>query len=146
MLGFDTETRPSFKVGEVYPVSLLQLATETDAYVIRLKNITQFSNLKSIFENENILKIGVAIRDDLRLLQMKFKFEAKGFVELQNLAKEKSLKNFGLKGMAEEVLGTPITKGPKLTNWAAETLTQDQLSYAATDAWVGLKIYLALKI
>ncbi len=145
-MGFDTETRPSFKVGEVYPVSLLQLSTETDAFIVRLKTITQFSNLKIVFENENIKKIGAAIRDDLRLLQMKFKFEAKGFIELQNLAKEKGLSNFGLKGMAEEVLGAGITKGPKLTNWAAETLTPDQLSYAATDAWVGLKIYLALKI
>jgi ribonuclease D len=144
-LGFDTETRPSFKVGEVYPVAQLQLATETDAFVIRLKNIRQFAGLKDIFENEEIIKVGAAIAHDLKQLQKIFKFEHKGFLEIQKLAKAKGLKNFGLKGMAEEVFQASITKGPKLTNWDAAVLTSQQIQYAATDAWIGLKIYHALK-
>ncbi len=140
-LGFDTETRPSFKVGEVYKVALLQLATDTDAFLIRLHFISRFQILKEIFENEAVIKVGLAIRDDLKLLRKTFVFEPKNFIELQNLAKEKKLKNLGLKGMTEEVLGEQLTKGPKLTNWEIQTLTDRQLMYAATDAWIGLKLF-----
>lgn len=139
--GFDTETKPSFKKGEVFKVALLQLATQTDAYLIRLHRVTQFQIIKNIFENEEILKVGVAIRDDLKQLQKIFKFEPQNFSELQDLAKAKGLENFGLKGMAEEVLQAELTKGPKLTNWEAKELTDQQLMYAATDAWIGLMIY-----
>lgn len=139
--GFDTETRPSFKKGEIYKVALLQLATETDAFLVRLHRITQFSLLKDIFENESILKIGVAIRDDIKQLQKINSFTPKNFVELQTLAKSKGLENFGLKGMTEEVLHQPLSKASKITNWEARELTDQQLMYAATDAWVGLKIY-----
>lgn len=140
-LGFDTETRPAFKKGEVYQVALLQLSTETDAYVIRLHRINNFDIFKRIFENPEVVKVGVAIRDDLKQLQKRFQFTPENFVELQTLAKEKGLENFGLKGMTEEVLQATITKGPKTTNWEAPELTDRQILYAATDAWIGLKLY-----
>lgn len=140
-LGFDTETRPAFKKGESYLPALLQLATDTDAYIIRLKHIKNFETLKIIFENPEIIKVGAAIRDDLKQLQKRFAFKPHGFIELQTVAKAKNLKNFGLKGMTEEVLGATITKGPKTTNWDADILTQKQIVYAATDAWIGLTLY-----
>lgn len=139
--GFDTETRPAFKKGEVYQVALLQLATDTDAFVIRLHRINKFEIFKDIFENSDVLKVGLAIHDDLRQLQKKFVFTPQKFVELQHLAKAKGLLNFGLKGMAEEVLQATISKGPKTTNWEAHELTDRQILYAATDAWIGLKLY-----
>lgn len=144
-LGFDTETRPSFTKGEVYQVALLQLATETDAYLFRMQTLTEFQILRDIFENKEIVKVGVAIRDDLKTLQKTFKFVPQNFIELQTLAKAKGLKNFGIKGMAEEVLQAPISKGPKLTNWEARVLSEQQLLYAATDAWIGLKLFQQLK-
>lgn len=145
-LGFDTETRPAFKKGESYNVALLQLATETDAFLIRLHFIKNFAVFKMIFENPNVVKTGVAIRDDLKQLQKLFQFTPQHFVELQGLAKARDLKNFGLRGMTEEVLEATISKGPKTTNWEAFELTERQLMYAATDAWIGLKLYQKLKI
>ncbi len=140
-LGFDTETKPSFKKGEVFKVALLQLATETDAYLIRLHFVNELEKIKQIFEDESILKVGVAIRDDLKILQKVFQFKPQNFIELQDLAKEKGLQNFGLKGMTEEVLQSTISKGPKMTNWEARELTDPQMMYAATDAWIGLVLY-----
>lgn len=140
-LGFDTETRPSFRKGESHPVSLLQLATDSDAFLVRLHHVTDFGPIIEIFENKNILKVGAAIRDDLKGLRKIFPFNAENFIELQTVAKEKGLKNFGLKGMAEEVLQARLSKGPKLTNWEAQNLTDQQLQYAATDAWIGLHLY-----
>ncbi|MBO9667883.1 MAG: 3'-5' exonuclease domain-containing protein 2 [Bdellovibrio sp.] len=143
--GFDTETRPAFKKGESYPVALLQLATDTDAYVIRMRHIKHFELLKKIFENPNVIKVGAAIRDDLKQLQKKFDFTPHGFIELQTVAKEKKLGSLGLKGMTEEVLQATISKGPKTTNWEAPELMDRQVQYAATDAWIGLKIYQKLQ-
>ena len=139
--GFDTETKPSFKKGDVFKVALLQLANETDAFVIRLHYISDFYNIKNVFENEKIVKVGVAIRDDLKQLQNVFKFEPKNCVELQTLAKIKGLKNFGIKGMTEEILEATVSKGPKMTNWEISQLTDQQIMYAATDAWIGYKLY-----
>jgi ribonuclease D len=141
VLGFDTETRPSFVKGQVYKVALLQLSTGADAYLIRLHHVTRFETIKDILENKEIIKVGVAIRDDLKLLQKTFSFTPNSFVELQHLAKEKGLKNFGLKGMTEEVLQARLSKRTKMTNWEAPRLSEQQLMYAATDAWIGLKIY-----
>jgi ribonuclease D len=144
-LGFDTETRPAFKKGEVYQVALLQLATETDAFIIRLHHVHHCELLQNIFENADVVKVGVAIRDDLKQLQKKFKFTPQNFIELQDVAKRRGLSNFGLKGMTEELLQMTITKGPKTTNWEAHELTDRQLMYAATDAWIGLMLYKKLQ-
>ncbi|MFN7729253.1 MAG: 3'-5' exonuclease [Bdellovibrio sp.] len=141
VLGFDTETRPSFKKGEVYKVALLQLSTDDNAYVLRLHGLTQFQSIKTVFESKDIIKVGVAIRDDIKQLQKTFSFTPQSFVELQDLAKTKGLQNFGLKGMTEEVLQSHLSKGPKLTNWEARVLTEQQVLYAATDAWIGLRLY-----
>jgi len=140
-LGFDTETRPSFNKGEVYKAALLQLSTESDAYLIRLQYVTRFHVINSILENKAIVKVGVAIHDDLKLLQKSFSFAPQSFVELQHLAKMKGLKNFGLKGMTEEVLQASLSKRSKMTNWDADVLSDQQQMYAATDAWIGLTIY-----
>lgn len=140
-LGFDTETRASFKVGEVYKVALLQLATEQDAYLIRLHGIKNFDPVKRILENPHVLKVGVAIRDDLKNLNKLFPFKPQNFVELQNVAKEKGLKNMGLRGMTEEVLQSSLSKAAKISNWEMRVLSPEQIMYAATDAWIGLKLY-----
>ncbi len=142
--GFDTETKPSFRKGDVFKVALLQLSTGQDAYLIRLHHVTQFQVLKSVLENREVVKVGVAIRDDIKVLQRTFGFTPQGFVELQDLAKHKGLKNFGLKGMTDEVLQAMLSKQFKMTNWEARELSPQQQLYAATDAWVGLAIYRTL--
>jgi ribonuclease D len=141
LLGFDTETRPSFKKGDVFKMALLQLSNETDAYLIRLHTINDYTPIKILLENKQITKIGLAIRDDIKGLQKLFPFEPQSFVELQEIAKTRGLKNFGLKGMCEEVLNLGLSKKAKLSNWENKTLSTEQLNYAATDAWIGLKIF-----
>jgi len=143
-VGFDTETKPSFKKGEFYKVSLLQLASDEYAVLFRLHYLKDFTLIKAYLENENIKKIGVAIRDDIKSLHKIFPFEAKNFIELADMAKISNLKNFGLKGMTEEVLKHTLSKKAKLSNWEAPVLRPDQLRYAATDAWVGLALYHAI--
>lgn len=141
LIGFDTETKPAFKKGEFYNVSLLQLATDDYAILFRLHFLKDFSLIKIMFEDKHVTKAGVAIRDDIKGLQKLFHFDPHGFVELSDIAKARNMKNFGLKGMTEEILNLTLSKKAKLSNWEAHDLKHDQLQYAATDAWIGRKLY-----
>lgn len=143
-IGFDTETKPSFKKGEFYHVSLLQLASDEHALLFRLHFLTDFTLIKKFFEDSTVTKIGVAIRDDLKGLQKLFDFKPESFIELSDVAREYQLNNFGLKGMTEEVLKLTLSKRAKLSNWESRELRLDQKIYAATDAWVGREIYKTL--
>lgn len=93
----------------------------------------------------NIVKAGVAIRDDIKGLQKLSPFKAQGFVELADYVKDFGIEQFGLRSIAAVTLGIRISKGAKLTNWENTKLKPEQLKYAATDSWVGREIYLKLK-
>ena len=146
IIGFDTETRPAFKKGLIYPVSLLQLATSDQAFLFRINKIGLPSGLIKILASPQILKIGVAIRDDIKILQRIVHFKPAGFIELQDLVKEYGIENFSLKKLSAIILGFRISKSQRLTNWDADELTEQQLIYGATDAWVSCDIYKQLMI
>jgi len=141
ILGFDTETRPSFKKGTTNSVAILQLSTDKKAYIFKIKNIGLPKKLTRILKNPKIIKAGVAIRDDIKALQKISYFEAAGFVELQNFVQEFGIENFSLKKLSGIVLNIRISKSQQLSNWENQNLTREQQVYAATDAWVGFKIY-----
>jgi ribonuclease D len=141
ILGFDTETKPSFKKGKNNPVSLLQLATDDNAYLIRLNKVTLQDFLIKILEDPGIIKIGVAIKDDLRALCKIRLFNPAGFVELQEFVKDYGIEDNGLKKLVANILGFRISKKNQTSNWERDVLSDEQLSYAATDAWTCLKIY-----
>lgn len=141
VLGFDTETKPSFKKGHVHKVALLQLSTAEKAFLFRLNFFELPVEITKIFSNPDIIKAGVAIRDDIKLLQQKRKFKAEGFVELQDVAKEKGINGFSLKKLSAIVLGVKISKAQQLSNWEAPELNEPQIKYAATDAWISYKLY-----
>lgn len=146
IIGFDTETRPAFKKGQIYPVSLLQLSTSEQAFLFRINKIGLPIGLIKILASPKILKIGVAIRDDIKILQRIVPFKPSGFIELQDLVKNYGIENFSLKKLSAIVLGFRISKSARLTNWDAPELSEQQLIYGATDAWVSCEIYKQLLI
>ena len=143
-MGFDTETKPSFKRGQVNPVALLQLATSERAFIFRITKIGVPNRLKNILSNEQITKVGVAIHDDIKALQKINPFTPQGFVELQEEVKDYGIQDFSLKKITGIVLGFRISKSQRLSNWESDDLTDAQLSYAATDAWVACEIFNSL--
>ena len=141
IIGFDTETRPSIKKGKINKVALLQLSTPRHAFLFRIKKIGLPEEIREILSNPEIMKPGVAIRDDIKALREIADFEPAGFIELQDHAKEIGIQNFSLKKLAAIVLGFRISKSQQLSNWEADFLSDAQQIYAATDAWVSLEIY-----
>jgi ribonuclease D len=145
VVGFDTETRPSFKRGQLYQVSLLQLAVPKKAFLIRVNHTGLTEEVTALFENENVIKTGVGIRDDLKALQKLKPFEPAGFFDLSTLAKQAGLQVESVKKLTALLLGFRISKSAQTSNWEAATFTQKQIEYAATDAWVCLELYGKLK-
>jgi len=144
VLGFDTETKPSFTKGIKHKIALIQLATEKTVYLIRVNKMRIPDGLIDIFTDGSILKIGVAVRDDIRFFRgRKNRFPA-GFVDLQQVVGDFGIKCAGLKKLVAIILGFKISKKQQVTDWEVGTLTEAQQVYAATDAWVCREIYLRL--
>lgn len=140
-VGFDTESRASFKKGERNSIALLQLSTSETSYLIRLNRTKLSKGIIKVLQSKRVKKIGVAVRDDIKELQTIAPFYSNGFVDLQKEVGEYGIRDISLKKMAAIILGGRVSKAQRLSNWAAQNLTELQQSYAATDAWVCLKMY-----
>jgi ribonuclease D len=145
LLGFDTETRPAFRKGESYDPSLLQLATEKAVYLFQIQQCGLTSGLIRLLSSPDIIKAGVALDRDVSELKEMAHFEPAGFVELATFAKAAKIKNLGLRGLTAILFGFRISKKEQVSNWARKELTESQQTYAATDAWLGRKIYLEFR-
>jgi len=145
VLGFDTETKPSFKKGKINKVALLQIATSNEAFIFRMHHLGLQDELLEILSNPCIIKVGAAIRDDIKLLQKVRPFEPGGFIELQDYVRKFGIENSGLSSLAGIVMNSRISKSQQLSNWEADALTEAQMLYAATDAWACREIFLKLR-
>lgn len=144
VLGFDTESRPSFKKGQNFLPSLVQLCGEETVYIFQLEKLSNPKRLFRLFERDDILKVGVATGFDVRQLTEIIPFKARGFLDLEPLTDECGIKNNGLRSLTAIVLGFRISKSEQRSNWGRVQLSERQIQYAATDAWVSREIYLRL--
>lgn len=144
ILGFDTETRPAFKKGVSYPPSLIQLAASDGVYIFQLRHINSYEPLINILADKKVLRVGVAVNDDIGKLNNLFPLEPSGFIDLAGLTAKAGIKNAGLRGLAALLLGFRISKRMQCSRWDAPKLAPAQIVYAATDAWICRNIYFAL--
>ncbi len=141
LIGFDTETRPSFTRGVQHKVALLQLATDDHAWLFRLNQIGMPDCVAGLLENPDILKIGVSVKDDKAQLGGRRDLKPAGFVELQDMCAEMGIEEKGLQKMYGILFGQRISKNQQLSNWEIASLTEGQRQYASIDAWACLRIY-----
>ncbi|NMM48639.1 3'-5' exonuclease [Marinigracilibium pacificum] len=141
IIGFDTESKPSFTKGIKNQIALVQLATDEKVYLFRLPKGDMPAELKKILEDPNIEKIGIGIDDDINDLRRIGVAKPKCFLDLNKLAKKAGFHNTGARNLSAMVLGFRISKSAQTSNWERDELTDKQISYAATDAWICLKIY-----
>ena len=141
IVGFDTETRPSFARGQGHKIALLQLSTNDMAFLFRLNKMGIPDCIADFLADPDIIKVGVSVKDDFNSLASRRKFKPAGFVELQDLCGSMGIEEKGLQKIYCILFGERISKNQQLSNWEIESLTESQRQYAAVDAWACLKIY-----
>lgn len=141
ILGLDTETRPSFRKGVHYDVSLLQLSTADTCFLFRLNRIGLTNALVKLLESTETIKIGLSLHDDFNMLKARRSFTPGSFVELQKYVSKFGIEEMSLQKIYAIIFAQRISKRQQLTNWDADILTDKQKIYAATDAWACLNIY-----
>ena len=145
MVGWDTETRPAFKVGESYLPSLVQAATARAVYIFPLVKMDFSRVVGGLFAEHTIVKPGISVADDLKKLKQVFAFEEASVLDLGTVAKRHGMEQTGLRNLSGIFLGFRVAKGTKTTNWASPRLTSQQVAYAATDAWACRELYLKFR-
>ena len=119
VVGFDTETRPSFRKGESHLPCLVQAATARAVYLFQFRRLDVFPVLAELLEEPRIVKAGIALADDLRPLKLLFPFMEKNVLDLGVVARRCGLGQTGLRNLAGIFLGFRIPKGTRTSNWAA---------------------------
>ena len=141
LIGFDTETKPTFVKGPMNPPSIMQLACDDKVYIFQFDNDEIFKQLSLILSNKNITKCGVSVDRDLIELMYLSPFDPISFVDLGNVARENEIPHHGLRGLVAMFLKHRISKGSQTSDWSRISLSDSQISYAATDAWVSLELF-----
>lgn len=144
ILGFDTETRPTFRKGKLNAPALVQIATADTVYLTQLGWVPFGAYQANLLSDPAIVKVGVGIGDDMRALAKIYPFEAGGVVDLAKIAKAGGLPNQGIRSLAASLFGWRISKGSQCSNWSLRQLSPRQIAYAATDAWIGRMIYMRM--
>ena len=145
IIGFDTETKPSFKKGVNHDVSLVQLSVDNDVFLFRINKIGLIQELIDVFNNPNLVKIGIDIKNDLLGLQKIKKINPLNFIDLNELAKKNNFQSIGAVKLTIMMLGFRISKRQRLSDWNLDILSDQQKIYAAIDAWICPKIFKAFK-
>jgi len=142
VVGFDTETRPSFRKGDVHLPCLVQAATARAVYLFQLRRMEVIPILHELLAETRIVKAGVGLDYDLRQLQQVFPFTVRSVLDLGTIARRNHLRQTGVRNLAGLLLRFRIPKGNRTSNWAAPQLSPAQIAYAATDAWACRALYL----
>lgn len=145
VVGFDTETRPAFRPGESYPPSLAQVATARAVYLFQVQRREVAAAVAEMLGEERIAKAGVGMADDLKALKKVIEFAEKSIVDLGTVASRAGLGQTGVRNLAGLFLGFRIPKGTKTSNWSRPRLSEQQIAYAATDAWACRELYLRFR-
>ena len=141
-VGFDTETRPSFKKGEYHKVALVQLSIGRFCFLFRLSKIKELPDcLKELLEDPEIVKVGLSTPDDFRNLNKWRAIEPKGFIELQQLVTQYGIVDKSLAKIYADVFEKRLSKRQQMTNWEADQLSVAQQAYASLDAISCVEIY-----
>lgn len=147
VLGFDTESKPTFQKGEVSTgPHLVQLATDDVAYLFQIGTVAgphELRVLKAVLESKEILKVGFGLLDDIKRLRSKMGIETANVLDLSTAMRRNEKNPLGAKTAVARHFGQALQKSKRITttNWALARLSEKQILYAADDAHVALRLY-----
>jgi RNA polymerase sigma factor for flagellar operon FliA len=146
VLGFDTESKPTFQKGEVSTgPHLVQLATDERAWLFQLGRhpTPALEVLRAVLESTTILKVGFGLSDDLRRLRTKLGIEPRNVLDLATALRRGERNTVGARTAVARFFGQRLQKSKRVTttNWSLPRLSEKQILYAADDAHVALRVY-----
>ncbi len=146
VVGFDTETRPSFHRGRIHGVALMQLSTDDHCFLFRINKLGISEHLRRFLEDPEIIKIGLSVHDDFSVMRrLVDDIDPQGFIDLQEYVRYFHINDISLQKIYAIVFGEKISKNQRLSNWEATELSEQQQKYAAIDAWACLHLYRTLR-
>lgn len=141
LVGFDTETRPSFKKGDQHRMALIQLSTLDECFLFRVNRIGVPAYLASYLGDPTCKKVGLSLHDDFNGLSHVSHVKPQGFTELQDMVGKYHIADISLQKIYAILFDKKISKAQRLSNWEAPTLSPAQQQYAAIDAYTCIQIY-----
>ncbi|TMW64812.1 hypothetical protein Poli38472_008979 [Pythium oligandrum] len=147
IIGIDTESMPRFDHRKrANPVCLLQVATLDRSFLYRLPPGGPLPPyIRTMLESQSIVKVGHSLDDDIRLLEKSNLVSAvQTTIDTLPIATKLGCLRPGLQTLCQLFLGGSISKEMQVSNWEAVMLSENQVRYAATDAWAPLRVMLAL--
>ncbi|MBO4452220.1 MAG: 3'-5' exonuclease domain-containing protein 2 [Bacteroidaceae bacterium] len=141
ILGFDSETRPTFKRNASHQVALLQVATHDTCFLFRLNRLGLPDSIIRLLEDRHITKVALSWKDDTHMLQLRRKYNSGKFIDIQDEVNRIGIEDFSLQKIYANLFGKMISKRQQLSNWEADLLSDAQKAYAALDAWACIHIY-----
>jgi ribonuclease D len=146
--GFDTESRPTFTVGQASEgPHTVQLALTDHAYVFQLHEQGCREEVAALLAQPGVVKAGFGLGDDTRRIAHKLGVEPQNVLDLDTVLRQRGYRRqMGIKAAVAVLFGRRFLKSKKQTtsNWANRQLTDAQVLYAANDAWAALRVHQAL--
>jgi len=146
--GFDTESKPTFRVGEESDgPHILQLSIPERAWVFQLHDPACSDTAAELLALGGVAKAGFGLGDDRKRIIHKLGVQPQGILELNTVFRERGYrKDMGVKGAVAVLFNQRFIKSKKAatSNWAQPQLTEAQLVYAANDAYAAIRVYNAL--
>jgi ribonuclease D len=148
-IGFDTESKPTFVAGqESSGPEVVQFATPERAYVLQLRQPGSEALVRAVLAHPGLTKVGFDLQQDLGQLRRRLGVDVHPLLDLTRVFHRMGYpRTLGIRSAVAVVFGQHFAKPKRVTtsNWAAATLSPQQLQYAANDAWVALQVLLALR-
>ncbi len=148
-VGFDTESKPTFRKGERSTgPHVLQFATQEKAFIFRSHVSDSHASIIELLVAPELTKIGFDLKGDLSQIASRFEVRPSSIVDLgRNFKKLGFTHTVGATSAVAMLFNRRLTKSKSVTtsNWAAPELSERQLLYAANDAHVALKVYYELE-
>jgi hypothetical protein len=148
--GFDTEAKPTFRVGEKSGgPHVVQFALTDKAFIFQLHRRDCLKVVADLIESDQVLKVGFGLRNDHGQIRNRLGVKLHHVLDLDHIFRKRGYKGqIGVRAAMGAVLkrSFPKSKSTTTSNWAATELTPRQLLYAANDAFAALKIMEALDL
>ncbi|CAK4658534.1 hypothetical protein LEN26_020454 [Aphanomyces euteiches] len=150
-VGWDVEWRPDFlSPTEKTKCSIIQLACATHVFicdVLHHMSDAMQSLLETLVMSPSPWKVTFGLKGDMEKMRYSFPdmscFESvdewENVVDVQQLMKKNKITS-GLTKCCEELLHLPVNKSQQMSDWEVRPLTEEQIIYAATDAYVLLEL------